>query len=77
MTSSKHGKTETPTDADLRGNPLIGGAKGTTAAGITPDDLEASEGANTIEGDTANGTNAFGGVDKPGRTAAEHTKWDR
>lgn len=65
---TKHDKTKTPTDADLKGNPLIGGAKGTTAAGISPDDLDDLQGENTIEGDVANDTNAQGGIDKPGRT---------
>lgn len=63
--STKHPKTDKPTDADLKGNPLIGGGKGTTMAGVTPDELEDSEGENTIEGDTGNDTNAQGGIDKP------------
>ena len=62
--SSKQPKTTVPTDADLKGNPMIGGGKGTTAAGMTPDDLEDAEGETTIEGDTLNGTNAAGGIDK-------------
>lgn len=70
---SKHIKTTTPTDADLKGNPLIGGSKGTTAAGISPDDLEASLGETTVEGDNANDTNTYGSVTKPGRD----TKDDR
>ena len=57
-------KTTTPTDADLKGNPMIGGSKGTTAAGVSADDLEADLDATTIEGDTANGTNPQGGIDK-------------
>jgi hypothetical protein len=61
---TKHLKTRTPSDVDLKGNPMIGGSKGVTMAGVTPDDLEASEGVNTIEGDVANDTNAQGGVDK-------------
>lgn len=77
MSNSKHVKTTTPTDADLKGNPFIGGGKGTTAAHATPDDLEASAGETTIEGDTANDTNTFGGVDKPGRKEAEHKDWNR
>ena len=63
---TKHLKPRKPTDADLQGNPLIGGAKGTTMAGVTPDELEASEGANTIEGDVANDTNPQGGVERIG-----------
>jgi hypothetical protein len=61
---SKHLKTKTPTDADLRGNPMIGGAKGTTMAGVTPDELEDDLGETTIEGDVGNDANAQGGVDK-------------
>lgn len=61
---SKQIKTTTPTDADLKGNPLIGGSKGTTMAGITPDDLDASQGASTIEGDVENDTNERDGIDK-------------
>ena len=61
---SKQLKTTVPTDADLKGNPMIGGSKGTTQAGATPDDLEASQADTTIEGDTMNGTNASGGLDK-------------
>ena len=38
----KHQKRQKPSDADLERNPLIGGSKGTTMAGVTPDDLEAS-----------------------------------
>ena len=59
----KHLKREA-TDADLRHNPLIGGSKGTTIAGVTTDDLQELQGANTIEGDAANDTNAQGGIDK-------------
>ena len=61
---SKQLKTDRPTDADLKGNPLIGGAKGANAAQATPDDVEDAEGANTIEGDAANDVNAYGGIDK-------------
>lgn len=63
---SKHEKTDRPTDADLKNNPLIGGSKGTRAAGVTPDELEQAEGANTVEGDVENDTNPQGGIDKPG-----------
>ena len=38
--SSKQPKTTVPTDADLEGNPMIGGSKGVTRAGQTPNDLE-------------------------------------
>ena len=61
---TKHQKTKKPTDADLKDNPLIGGSKGTTIAGATPDELEDSEGVNTIEGDVQNDTNKQGGIDK-------------
>ena len=61
---SKHIKTTEPTDADLKGNPLIGGSKGTAASGTTPDDLAADLGESTVEGDTGNDTNTYGGIDK-------------
>ena len=59
----KHLKRQA-TDADLRYNPMIGGAKGTTIAGVTASDMQELQGANTIEGDIANDTNAAGGIDK-------------
>jgi hypothetical protein len=62
---TKHPKTGTPTDADIKRNPMIGGSKGVTRSQSTPDDLEQSQGANTIEGDEANDTNSQGGIDKP------------
>jgi hypothetical protein len=61
---SKHLKTATPSDASLHGNPMIGGSKGTTIAGVTPDELEEFQGETTIEGDVANDTNRAGGIDK-------------
>lgn len=61
---SKQPKTTVPTDADLKGNPMIGGSKGVTRAGQTPDDLEDSLGDTTIEGDALNDTNAQGGLDR-------------
>ena len=61
---AKHQKTKIPTDADLKDNPLVGGSKGVTMAGVTPDELEESEGVNTIEGDAENDTNRQGGIDK-------------
>src|SRR4051812_21430229 len=64
----KHIKLDTPTDADLYRNPMIGASKGMTMAGATTDDLEELEGENTIEGDLENDTNAQGGIDKPQRT---------
>ena len=59
---SKQPKTVVPTDADLKGNPMIGGSKGVTRAGQSPDDLEESLGDNTIEGDKMNDTNTYGGL---------------
>lgn len=64
---SKHLKRKLPDNADLKRNPLIGGSKGTTMSGTTPDELEEAEGANTIEGDVGNDTNPQGGIDKLGR----------
>ncbi len=61
---SKQPKTTVPTDADLKGNPMIGGSTGVTRSGQTPDDLEDSLADTTIEGDTMNGTNSEGGLDK-------------
>ena len=61
---TKHQKTKKPSDLDLRRNPLIGGSKGATMAGVTPDELEQSQGANTIEGDVENEVNPQGGIDK-------------
>jgi len=60
----KHLKSRRPTDADLRRNPFIGGSKGTTMAGVSPEELEELEGATTIEGDVENDTNPQGGIDK-------------
>ena len=71
---SKQLKTETPTDADLKGNPMIGGDKGTTASGTSPDDLDAALGETTIEGDTANDTNTYGGIDKEDARGGRHQK---
>jgi hypothetical protein len=61
---TKHRKTDKPSNVDLKRNPLIGGSKGTTMAGVTPDELEDSQGANTIEGDVENDPNSQGGIDK-------------
>jgi hypothetical protein len=62
--SSKHVKLNRPTNVDLVRNPLIGGSKGTSMAGISSDELEEFEGANTFEGDIENDTNPQGGIDK-------------
>ena len=72
MSAPKHPKSRKPTDSDLRNNPLIGGSKGTTMAGVTPDELEEDQGVNTIEGDVENDTNAQGGVDKAVARNAPH-----
>lgn len=61
---TKHRKTPKPSNADLYGNPLIGGSKGTGMAGARADELEDAAGANTIEGDLENDTNRSGGIDK-------------
>lgn len=61
---SKQPKTTVPTDADLKGNPMIGGSAGVSRSGQTPDDLDDSLADTTIEGDTMNGTNDAGGLDK-------------
>jgi len=62
--TSKHPKLDRPTNVDLVRNPLIGGLKGVTMAQATPEDLEALQGENTIEGDVENDTNTQGGIDK-------------
>ncbi|MCJ2064436.1 hypothetical protein MKK63_17185 [Methylobacterium sp. J-088] len=56
--SSKHPKTATPTDADLKGNPGIGTSKG--MSGADPADLQADS---TFEGDVDNETKVDGGID--------------
>jgi hypothetical protein len=70
---SKHIQSP-PSDKDLRQNPQIGGSKGVNIAGATPDELEDFQGENTFEGDVENDTNAQGGIDKPGRVAAERRR---
>lgn len=62
--SNKQPKLYAPTEKDLRDNPMIGGSKGATMAGISPEDLENALGENTIEGDVENDVNAAGGIDK-------------
>jgi len=62
--TSKHPKLNRPTNVDLVRNPLIGGSKGVTMAQAAPEDLEALEGENTIEGDVENDTNPHGGIEK-------------
>jgi hypothetical protein len=58
--SSKHLKTDKPSDADLKGNPGIGASKGSTMSGSDPGVLE---GDSTFEGDVENETTREGGVD--------------
>ncbi|WP_375408683.1 hypothetical protein [uncultured Methylobacterium sp.] len=58
--SSKHMKTDVPSDADLKGNPGIGSSKGMTMSGGDPADLE---GDSTYEGDVENETTPEGGID--------------
>ena len=67
MSSNKHLKTQTPSDADLKGNPGIGQSKGTTMAGEGVESIQADS---TVEGDVENDTNPQGGVDpdQTGRT---------
>ena len=62
--STKHLKTKRPSDADLKRNPLIGGSKGVTRSHATPDELEDTQGTNTVEGDVENDTEAQGGISK-------------
>lgn len=56
--SNKHLKTETPTDADLKGNPGIGQSKG-----MTGHDFEDIAVDSTVEGDVGNETGPDGGID--------------
>ena len=70
----RHPKTAKPSDADLRRNPMIGGSKGATMAGATPDELEEAQGVNTFEGDVGNDTNRHGGIDKPVRRQGAHRR---
>ena len=55
--SSKHEKSDSPSDADLRRDPGIGRSKGASRR----DPLIGGE--NTYEGDVGNDTDAQGGVD--------------
>ena len=71
---TKHPKMKRPSDRDLRNNPLIGGSKGVTLAGASPDDLEDSQGVNTIEGDLENDPNPAGGIDKSESRAGARPK---
>ncbi|QQO31688.1 hypothetical protein JJC00_24060 [Bradyrhizobium diazoefficiens] len=62
--SSKQPKPYRPSEKDMRDNPLIGGSKGATMTGMSPDDLEDALGENTIEGDRENDVGIGGGIDK-------------
>ncbi len=70
----KHLKRKKPSDADLDFNPLIGASKGTTRAGISPDDLAELKGANTLEGDVENDTTPQGGIEPPHRRRRSHAR---
>lgn len=63
--SSKHPKTDHPSDKDLRQDPGIGQSKGMPGPGDPP-----IGGDNTVEGDVLNDTTPQGGVDpnQRGRT---------
>ncbi|MDP4005367.1 hypothetical protein [Methylobacterium sp. NEAU K] len=56
--SGRDPETETPTDADLKGNPGIGRSQG--MSGADPADLQADW---TFEGDVDNATKVDGGID--------------
>jgi hypothetical protein len=71
---TRHPKMKVPSDRDLRNNPMIGGSKGANLAGASSDDLEDSQGANTIEGDLENDPNAAGGIDKSESRAGARPK---
>ena len=72
--SNKQPKLYTPTEKDMRDNPLIGGSKGITMAGASPEDLEDVFGENTIEGDLENDVNAAGGIDKDVARSGSHRR---
>ncbi len=72
--SSKQPKLYAPTEKDLRDNPMIGGSKGATMAGISPEDLENALGENTIEGDVENDVDAAGGIDKDVARSGTHRR---
>jgi hypothetical protein len=58
----------------MQNNPMIGGSKGATMAGISPEDLEDALGENTIEGDVENDVNAAGGIDKDIARSGTHRR---
>ena len=59
MTSSKHGKGESPFRDDLERNPGIGQSRGSFATGMPPSEME---GENTVEGDIDNDSTGGDGV---------------
>ncbi|MEK9284140.1 MULTISPECIES: hypothetical protein [unclassified Bradyrhizobium] len=72
--SSKQPKLYAPSGKDLRDNPLIGGSKGASMAGASPDDVEDAFGENTIEGDFENDVNVAGGIDKDVARSGSHRR---
>ena len=72
--TNKQPKLYAPTEKDLYDNPMIGGSKGATMAGISPEDLENALGENTIEGDVENDVNAAGGIDKDVARSGTHRR---
>jgi len=62
--SSKHSKTDKPSDADLKGNPGIGSSKGVAIGQAGQAGLDDTLGENTLEGDLANDTTPQGGIRK-------------
>ena len=72
--SNKQPKLNAPSEKDLRENPLIGGSKGLSMAGISPDEVEDMLGENTIEGDVENDVNALGGIDKDVARSGHHRR---
>lgn len=70
---SKHLKPEAPSDADLRGNPLIGSTKGLGRPMTEDADLDMVGGENTVEGDRENDVNPQGGIDKAAARAGQGT----
>lgn len=49
-------RTQRPADTDPERNPPIGGSTDTRMTDASPEEIEASEGANAIEGDIDNDT---------------------
>jgi hypothetical protein len=72
--SSKQPKLYTPSEKDMRENPLIGGSKGANMAGASPDDLEDALGENTIEGDRENDVGLGGGIEKDAAHGGAHRR---